>query len=164
EERAAGRGRARAGRGADRCDGARAAARRGVAGELGCRRRPPRRRAGRRVVQGGREQADRGDVGHEVGRQPGDRATGHAGRDRMIDLPVHTYYPEWRDGVKSRITIRHLLDHTSGLRTDQGTGEIYASPDFVRLALDAEVTSEPGTVFFYNNKAVNLLAGIVERA
>lgn len=81
-----------------------------------------------------------------------------------IDLPVHTYYPEWREGVKSRITIRHLLDHTSGLRTDQGTGEIYASPDFVRLALDAEVTSEPGTVFFYNNKAVNLLAGIVERA
>ncbi|HEX7049228.1 MAG TPA: serine hydrolase domain-containing protein [Longimicrobiales bacterium] len=81
-----------------------------------------------------------------------------------IDVPVHTFYPEWNHGRKAKITIRHLLNHTSGMQADRTTEEIYASPDFVRLALDAEITSEPGTEFFYNNKAVNLLAGIVEKA
>jgi CubicO group peptidase (beta-lactamase class C family) len=42
--------------------------------------------------------------------------------------------------------------------------EIYPSPDFVRLALAAEITSPPGSEFAYNNKAVNLLAGVVEKA
>ena len=39
--------------------------------------------------------------------------------------------------------------------------EIYPSPDFVKLALAAEITDKPGTKFSYNNKAVNLLGGIV---
>ena len=42
--------------------------------------------------------------------------------------------------------------------------EIYSSPDFVQLALAAELSNDPGTFFAYNNKAVNLLAGIVQKA
>ncbi len=42
--------------------------------------------------------------------------------------------------------------------------EIYPSPDFVKLALAAELSADPGTAFAYNNKAVNLLAGIVNVA
>jgi len=81
-----------------------------------------------------------------------------------IDVPVSRFYPEWSTGRKARITIRHILNHTSGIQANRTTEEIYASSDFVRLALDAEITSEPGSRFFYNNKAVNLLAGIVEKA
>lgn len=81
-----------------------------------------------------------------------------------LDVPVSAFYPEWNTGRKARVTLRHLLNHTSGIQAGQSTEEIYASDDFVRLALDAEVTSEPGSEFFYNNKAVNLLAGIVEKA
>lgn len=80
-----------------------------------------------------------------------------------IDEPVATFFPEWRGTPKEKITVRHLLDHTSGLQTNPTTEEIYASRDVVRVALDAPVASEPGAAFFYNNKAVNLLAGVIEK-
>jgi CubicO group peptidase (beta-lactamase class C family) len=81
-----------------------------------------------------------------------------------IDEPMWRFYPEWRQGKKQQITVRHLLEQTSGLQADRSTEEIYASPDFVKLALAAELVSDPGTKFFYNNKAVNLLAGVVKIA
>ncbi len=71
---------------------------------------------------------------------------------------------EWRQGRKRNITVRHLLNHTSGLEDKPTAQEIYASPDFVQFALAADVASDPGTKFFYSNKATNLLAGIVLRA
>jgi CubicO group peptidase (beta-lactamase class C family) len=87
------------------------------------------------------------------------------GAIRSVDEPVFTFYPEWKQGRKQEITLRHLLDHTSGLQNFPNTGvEIYPSPDFVRLALAAELSDPPGTRFSYNNKAVNLLAGIVQKA
>ena len=46
----------------------------------------------------------------------------------------------------------------------EGSQEVESSPDVVQLALAAELTDEPGTHFYYNNKAVNLLAGIVQKA
>jgi CubicO group peptidase (beta-lactamase class C family) len=81
-----------------------------------------------------------------------------------LDVPVHRYFPEWNQGRKKDITLRHLVTHTSGLQADRRTQEIYRSPDFVKLALAAELEEAPGTVFRYNNKAVNLLAAIVQKA
>jgi CubicO group peptidase (beta-lactamase class C family) len=82
-----------------------------------------------------------------------------------LDTPVMTWYPEWRQGRKQQVTLRMLLDHTSGIQNVPNAGaEIYPAPDAVRLALAAELSHEPGTFFAYNNKAVNLLAGIVEKA
>jgi CubicO group peptidase (beta-lactamase class C family) len=87
------------------------------------------------------------------------------GKIRSVDQPVHEFYPEWNQGRKKKITIRHLLNHTSGLQNvPRADIEIYPSPDFVQLALAAELSYEPGTAFSYNNKAVNLLAGIIQRA
>ncbi len=83
---------------------------------------------------------------------------------RSIDEPVSLYYPEWKQGNKKEITIRHLMNHTSGLQSDRMTNEIYKSPDFVQLALSAQLNDPPGSKFFYNNKATNLLAGIVQKA
>ena len=82
-----------------------------------------------------------------------------------IDQPVAALYPEWQQGRKQQITIRHLLNHTSGLQNELDAGiEIYPSPDVVQLALAAALTDAPGARFIYNNNAVNLLAGIVQRA
>lgn len=82
-----------------------------------------------------------------------------------IDQTVSKYYPEWKQGRKKNITIRQLLDHTSGLQNVANAGvEVEVAPDVIKLALAAELDSEPGTVFSYNNKATNLLAGIVEKA
>lgn len=82
-----------------------------------------------------------------------------------LDQPVHAFYPEWNQGRKKEITVRHLLNHTSGLQNVPNAGaEIYPAPDAVRLALAAELDSDPGAKFEYNNKAVNLVSGIVHRA
>lgn len=82
-----------------------------------------------------------------------------------LDTPVHSVYPEWAQGRKRDITVRMLLDHTSGLQNAPNAGEeIYPAPDAVQLALAAELSSTPGEVFAYNNKATNLLAGVIAKA
>lgn len=86
------------------------------------------------------------------------------GQLKSLDQPVHTWFPEWRHGPKRDVTVRHLLTQTSGITSELDTREIFFSPDFVRLALDAPLAAAPGEKFFYNNKATNLLAGVVERA
>ena len=88
----------------------------------------------------------------------------HEGKIKSLDEPVCDFYPEWNQGRKKLITIRQILDHTSGLQADNQTDDIYDCPNLVQLALAAELTTDPGTTFFYNNKAVNLLAGIVQKA
>lgn len=86
------------------------------------------------------------------------------GRIQSLDTPVSHWYPEWKQGSKRDITLRMLMDHTSGLQNTPNSGdEIYPAPDAVQLALTAELDAKPGMRFAYNNKAVNLLSGIVER-
>jgi CubicO group peptidase (beta-lactamase class C family) len=87
------------------------------------------------------------------------------GRIRSLDEHVATWFPEWKQGHKRDITLRQLLNHTSGLQNDANAeAEVYPAPDAVQLALAAELSSQPGAEFSYNNKAVNLLTGIIERA
>lgn len=89
-------------------------------------------------------------------------AQGHL---ESLDAPVSTWFPEWRQGRKADITVRMLLEHTSGLQNTPNAGaEIYPAPDVVQLALAAELVSDPGEKFAYNNKATNLLAGVFARA
>src|SRR5690606_5234997 len=33
-----------------------------------------------------------------------------------LEQPVYTIYPEWNQGNKKKITIQHLLEHSSGLQ------------------------------------------------
>jgi CubicO group peptidase (beta-lactamase class C family) len=87
------------------------------------------------------------------------------GKIKSLDQPVADFYPEWRQGKKASITIRHLMAHTSGLQNVRTTGEeIYPSSDFVQLALTAELNADPGAKWAYNNKATNLIAGLVLKA
>jgi CubicO group peptidase (beta-lactamase class C family) len=88
-----------------------------------------------------------------------------SGKIKSLDQPISDFYPEWKQGRKKQITVRHLLNHTSGLQNlTAASTEINPSPDFVQLALAAELSDDPGSRFEYNNKAVNLLAGVVQRA
>ncbi len=84
---------------------------------------------------------------------------------KSLDTPVGSYFPEWNQGLKKDITLRHLLGQTSGLQNvPRADLEIYPSPDVVKLALAAELSHPPGCKWSYNNKAVNLIAGVIERA
>lgn len=126
------------------------------------------------IVKDGRLVADR-DFGRERGPIEAMSATKSIvnlaigrlidkGKIQSLDQPVCDFFPEWKQGRKKLITVRHLLNHTSGLQNNPITTEIYACPNFVQFALAAEMSDDPGSKFAYNNKAVNLLAGLVQRA
>jgi CubicO group peptidase (beta-lactamase class C family) len=109
------------------------------------------------------------------------------GRIASLDTPVARYLPEWADEARGRITIRQLLEETSGLETGGDIrGLLYRSPwedlaglptfatskgvrmllgnDFESTALGFRLEHEPGG--FYNASPANtqLAAVIVERA
>lgn len=92
------------------------------------------------------------------------------GKIKSIDQPIADFYAEWRQGQKKNITLRMIMSHTSGLQNDRNTRlEIETGPngsgnDLVKLALAAEVSEKPGTIYRYNNKAICLLPGLIERA
>ncbi|MBI5630503.1 MAG: beta-lactamase family protein [Elusimicrobia bacterium] len=74
---------------------------------------------------------------------------------QSLDQPVSDFVSQWKEGEKSKITIRMLLNHTSGLDT-HGRGVPYA--------LNAPLVYPPGTAFVYNNPAVDLLGVVIEKA
>ena len=86
------------------------------------------------------------------------------------DDDIHKYLPEVPDFGK-KITIRHLIHHTSGLR-DWPEGlhaagwrweEAFAWDDIMRFVkLQKELDFEPGSRYQYSNTGYNLLAAIVE--
>jgi CubicO group peptidase (beta-lactamase class C family) len=87
------------------------------------------------------------------------------GKLASLELPLHGWFPEWKQGRKQAITLRMLLEQTSGLQNLPNTGvEIYPAPDVIRLALAAELSHPPGERYAYNNKAVNLLAAVIASA
>ncbi len=75
-----------------------------------------------------------------------------ADEERIFSLeePVSNTISEWRrDPLKSRITVRQLLDQTSGLTT--GYNALYADrvQDKGRVALQVPGVSQPGSTFLY---------------
>ena len=87
---------------------------------------------------------------------------------RSLNQPVSDFYPEWLQGRKKLITIRMLLNHTSGIQNiPNASVEIerkYPPVNVIKLAIAAELSDPPGKNWSYNNKAVGLLAGIIRKA
>jgi CubicO group peptidase (beta-lactamase class C family) len=82
------------------------------------------------------------------------------GRIASVDDPITRYVPELagRDRRFGRITLRHLLTMTSGLRYEETGGPwgddtaTYYAPDLRKLALEeTEIVEAPGRRFHYNN-------------
>ncbi len=86
-----------------------------------------------------------------------------AGKLRL-DQPVHEFYPEWRSGEKSRVTVLHLLSHNAGLEEGKTSAPIYASKNFIDFTLRSKLLYEPGTHYEYSNRAANLLSGVIAKA
>jgi hypothetical protein len=80
------------------------------------------------------------------------------------EVTIASFFEEWKkDKQKNKIKIRHILQHTSGLSANNGSQDIYPETDFVKFALNSSVLTEPGEIFFYNNKAINIISGIVKK-
>jgi CubicO group peptidase (beta-lactamase class C family) len=94
----------------------------------------------------------------------------HEGLIGSLDDPLTKYIPEASGSFWPAITIRHLVSMSSGLKYD-GSGffpwndepRVYYSPDLRSLALSAQKSESPGTVFRYNNYNLILLGMILER-
>lgn len=89
-----------------------------------------------------------------------------------LDEDVRTYIPEFPDyGYK--ITIRHLIHHTSGVRDNLtlwnliGRSHLEEIPEeeiFEMICRQKELNFEPGTRYMYSNSCYFLMSIIVKRA
>jgi CubicO group peptidase (beta-lactamase class C family) len=94
------------------------------------------------------------------------------GEVSSVDDPVTDYVPELRERGErfARITLRHLVSMSSGLRYEEAglpwsdDAVTYYSPDLRATALSAEVVEPPGRRWLYNNYNPLLLGLVLERA
>jgi CubicO group peptidase (beta-lactamase class C family) len=82
-----------------------------------------------------------------------------------LDAPVATYIPEFTGGGKEAVTVRQLLNHTSGLRPDVETRSDWrGQKEAIRKACeDEKLQTAPGTAFKYSDINFFLLGEIVQR-
>lgn len=93
------------------------------------------------------------------------------GKIKSIDEPVGNYIPEFRSGGKEEITIRHLLQMSSGLDwTESGknplsdNAESYYGSDLYNMSVTQKRLIQPGKLFLYQSGNSQLLGIIIEKA
>jgi CubicO group peptidase (beta-lactamase class C family) len=78
-----------------------------------------------------------------------------------LDLPMYHFIPEWyQDSDRQKITVKMLLNHTSGICDCDG---FLKQPDFIQFAKKAPLQFKPGTGFLYSTVAVALLERVITR-
>nr|WP_158021328.1 serine hydrolase [Mycolicibacterium chubuense] len=89
----------------------------------------------------------------------------------QLDRPVQTYLPEFNtanDPQRTRVTVRMLLTHTSGLPEDVNLDDPWGlgnadKREGIRRALTAPLQSEPGANFHYADINFLVLGALIER-
>jgi len=88
-----------------------------------------------------------------------------------LDGKITDYLTDYRKDTGDRVTIHHLLNHTSGIpsytsRPDFRTAIMrnpYKVEDFVKQLTSGDLEFEPGSKFVYNNSGYVLLGAIIEK-
>lgn len=90
---------------------------------------------------------------------------------KNVDEPVSNYLPEFREGNKSKITIKHLLTMSSGIDFKEDYASPFAWPaqayygnDVNALTIKAEARDTPGIVWYYKGGDSQLLGMILKKA
>jgi CubicO group peptidase (beta-lactamase class C family) len=84
-----------------------------------------------------------------------------------LDDRVSTYVPQWRGTDSATVTVRHLLSNTSGREWDFTTDYLTMAGkarNKTRFAINLGQDSEPGTTWFYNNSAIQVLEQVLQKA
>lgn len=87
-----------------------------------------------------------------------------------LDEAAWRWLPEWRDDPRGAITVRQLIQMTSGLAKDGPTteggrgAELMLGTQIDAVALATPLVGRPGAMFDYNNVNSQLLRLILERA
>ncbi|HWE64528.1 MAG TPA: serine hydrolase domain-containing protein [Chloroflexota bacterium] len=85
-----------------------------------------------------------------------------------LDQPIGAYLPTYPCAVADRVTVHHLLTHTSGLgsywneRFEASRARIRTVSDMLALFVDDPLAFEPGTRWHYSNSGYIVLGAIVE--
>ncbi|UAM98880.1 serine hydrolase [Polaribacter litorisediminis] len=91
-----------------------------------------------------------------------------------LETPISTFYPNFIPEYSKKITIRHLLNHSSGMQAnigridDQGNGlmpgeNAITIDELLEKFKDSKLKFEPGKGYEYNNFGYTLLANIIEK-
>lgn len=81
-----------------------------------------------------------------------------------LDAPVQRYLPEWTGSNKERVTVRHLLTHSSGLPAWRPVYKEAADPvAAMRLVYDTPLDTLPGARTVYSDLGAILLGEVVRR-
>ena len=88
-----------------------------------------------------------------------------------LDGKVSDYLPDYRKDTGDRMTIHHLLSHTSGIPNYTGQAGFFESvsrnpfkvDDFVKKYASGDLEFEPGAKFNYSNSGYFLLGAIIEK-
>ncbi len=88
-----------------------------------------------------------------------------------LDVPITTYLPDYNKSNGDKITIHHLLTHTSGTPNytafpnffRDSTRDPYTPDEFVEVFADSTLQFTPGEKFTYSNSGYFLLGVIIEK-
>lgn len=88
-----------------------------------------------------------------------------------LDGKLSEYLPYYREDTGKKVTIHHLLTHTSGIPSytslpnfaDDISRDPYGVEEFVKTYCSGDLEFEPGARFSYNNSGYFLLGAVIER-
>jgi CubicO group peptidase (beta-lactamase class C family) len=81
-----------------------------------------------------------------------------------LDAPVQHYLPKWTGPNKARVTVRHLLTHTSGLPAFRRYDTLTTNADSIATLLFTEpLDMPPGARMVYSDIGAYLAGRVVER-
>jgi CubicO group peptidase (beta-lactamase class C family) len=81
-----------------------------------------------------------------------------------LDAPVQRYFPNWTGPNKERVTIRHLLTHTSGLPAFKAYDEITHDPDsLAKLMFSTPLDTLPGVRMVYSDIGAYMAGRVLEK-
>ena len=93
---------------------------------------------------------------------------GLARADGDLDLadPASAYVPEWKGTPSEKVTVRNLLSNDSGRFWSQQSdyGTLLQARDRTAYAVGLEQAAAPGTVWAYNNAAIQTLDRVIRSA
>jgi CubicO group peptidase (beta-lactamase class C family) len=93
------------------------------------------------------------------------------GKIKSVDQPVSEFLPEFKEGDKKNITIKHLLMMSSGLNWNESyanplsvTTEAYYGTDLIKAISGLNAVEEPGKIFSYKSGDTQILGFVIEKA
>lgn len=81
-----------------------------------------------------------------------------------LDAPVSRYLPEFSGGQKDKVTIRHLLTHTSGLPAGRDLRRLAHGPWHARsVVISTPLACKPGACQVYSDLGADVMGFVIEK-